>query len=426
VAFLQANLDQRVKADQSAELLRDGLFVAGTSLALGTVAGFRGFERAREGVRGIHPTRAISGTRAKLASAWSKTKSGVSSIFRRGAAEGEPALTGVSGYLRRIRLPTTEVAARNLRALGVDAEHVEAIDLMKISRRDVPYQEFKATNMPGFRYAVLDKWDGADLGDERIVVFSFTRWERANTRPVFLGSRKMSVDEANALEGQIRFKTADEGGKDFMEVVDPATGAVTPTRMTSDEITNEATEVADEAAGGAAAAADEGKAVKRPRSRKSVSEAQADGDIPSTASAEEIANEQAVADQAASEAAADATESASSGVTGKAAAAAQAVRGAAQDVASKTKEVARGVASRSKQAVSGTVASIRPALRTFDSRWAATVAAGTAVPLYGFYYEGYGKGHDYGQGYETLYLESLIPHDRLQQITVDLSPDLAQ
>jgi hypothetical protein len=441
VAFLQANLDRRVKQDASAELLRDGLFIAGTSMALGAVAGFRGFEGLREGVHDMHPSRALSYSRQKLASAWSKTKSGARAIFRRGGTEAVSpgGLTGVSGALRRIRLGTDEIAMRNLEALGVPETQISAIDLVKIRRKDLPYQEFRPTNLKGFRYSVLDSWDGADLGDQRVIAFSLRRWEHGNLRPTYVASRKMSVEEANALESQIRYVSPQNGGKEFMDVVDAETGKVTPTRLTEEEVAQ---------AEGTAAAGPKSKSGRSTRSRKSVAEAQADGDLPPSTAAQTDQTAAAAGEQPTAaetqqptgepqvEPGTDVAENAAQAqeegqnVTKRTVAAVSAVKDrvtdAASEVAQRTRQTAAQVAERSRGAVASAYGKVRPALKSFDTRWAATVAAGTAIPMLGFYYEGYDEGKGFGEGYETLYLESLIPQDRLNQITVDLSPDQAQ
>lgn len=380
VAFLQATLDQRIKNDEAGDVLKDGLFIAGTSLALGTVAGFHGFDGLRNGVRRFSPSEAWGASKSKIRSAWDSTKG----VFRRG--EGRGGVGRFSSYIRSVRLSSAETGARHLKALGLSDEAVSELGLIQISRREFPMQQFQTTNIPGFRYSVVNALlrDPESMGSQR-VVFSLVRSDRGSLRPVYLSTQSMTEPEAQALVSQVRFRTAEEGGKDFMGVIDGDTGQVVGTRMTAEEVS-----AADDIA-----------------SAKSVSEAQADGDI---APNPELVPE---AEQSLKNRATAAVQSAGSRA-----------KDAAQAAGAKGKAIAHNVVNGTREAVNGTVSTVRPVLKRFDAPWAATVAAGTAIPLYGFYYQGYDGGKRYGEGYQSLYLESLIPSDSLEKLMVQVEPDV--
>jgi hypothetical protein len=398
VAYLQASLDKRVKTDEDSDLLRDGLLIAGTSLAFGAVAGFHGFEKTKSFVHEFSPRKTTQAVRESISNKYTQVKDRVGQLWQRKATatqtEVQPGGGRVAQFFRNVRLNSSQVAERNLQALGVNPLEVSNLDLLQIRRAEMPYLNFKDTNFPGFRYDIVDSWDGATLGNERMVVFSMVRWDRLGSRPSFLASRRMSAEEAEQLTSRVAFKAPEQGGKDFATIVDPQTGTATPTRIS----TAEADEILA-ANGNEAATQAKATPVKSRKSRKSVAEAQADGDIQPTLATQPVPP---VPEQVPT--------------PGLAAKTAAAAKDAANQIAGRTREAIADL----REGARSTATSAGQALSRFDKPWAATVTALSAAPLYGFYFQGYKEGRIYGEGFESLYLESLIPRERLHDLTVEL------
>ncbi|MBX3022124.1 MAG: hypothetical protein KF799_10660 [Bdellovibrionales bacterium] len=387
-AYLQAQLDDRIRVDGSGELLRDGLWVAGTSLALGAFAGFHGFEGARHFVHEFSPRRTLTTAAEKVSSSYKTARNKVSSLFpyKASSEAGPTARYGLRRSISNLPLGSQEIVRRDITALGVDANIARGLGLDRAQHASAGFQQFEPTNMPGLKYAVVDQWEDMALNGNRRIVFSMSRWDTLSPRPVIVASRELPAAEADDIVRQIRFQHPDEGGKDFLMVAD-STGAITPTRLTVEEAEQSGVPIAK-------------AKTTRSRSKKSVAEAKYDGDIPLTTpvgATPAVQTTEASADEVVSIAAAQPTFG-------------QRARAGVAEAAQKTRNVAN-------QAVS----SLKPKLKNFDLPWATAVTVGSAVPLYAFMMEGYNEGRRYGEGHEALYLESLIPKDQVNRLTVELT-----
>lgn len=364
VAYLQATLDERIRDDEHAEVTRDALMIAGTSVALGSIAGFHGFDRAREAVGQMSLSKAIEKGKSGLRSSWDAVSGGTRSAVR---SVGRLAHSGPVGFLRRVRLSSQETANRHLLAIGVPEDQVQGLVLKRIGRSEFPIQDFKATNIPGFRFSIVDRIGVTPLNDRRAVIISLVRSERGSGKPVYLVTREMTEDEANALARQIEFRSPEQGGQEFVAVVDAETGEAVGTRMTAHEF------------------------------REPAEDAQIVAPSPNDGG------------------------SAASGARARLSGALQQVTGSARNAASAAVSGTRNVMGAANERMHRAVSRIRPTLQRFDTPWAATVAAGTAIPLYGFYFQGFDEGKRVGQGNQALYLESLVPRERLGQISINLA-----
>jgi hypothetical protein len=375
VAFLQANLDRRIKTDQNSEVLRDGLLIAGTSIAIGTVAGFHGFDKLRDAVH-EYPR---AGTMAKtgvsrIRNAMERAGQDIRSIYTRAAGELQSLKKG---------LPSEQVAARNLKALGLNEDTIQNLDLIPVSKYDVHFQVFEPTNLSGFRYAVTDMMDATRLDTERVIVFTFPKTAGIISKPPVV-TRRLSMEEAERIKESIRYRSPEEGGKQFATIVDTETGATVPTRIPSSEIEQEFdSQLAQNAV--------------------HISPTRAEVEKFSPTSESEVV--QPREDEAASP----------HGIGQTLSKAKDTISDVAHSVAENTKSATHEVAQSSRRVYDDSVA---PALRRFDTSWALAAGVGSALPLYGLYYSAYDKGHDQGQDYETVYLESLVPAERLNQITL--------
>jgi hypothetical protein len=355
VAFLQANLDRRIKTDQNSEVLRDGLLIAGTSIAIGTVAGFHGFDKLRDAVH-EYPR---AGTMAKtgvsrIRNAMERAGRDIRSIYGRAATELASLKNG---------LPSEEVAARNLKALGLNEDTIQNLDLIPLSKYDLHFQVFEPTNLPGFRYAVSDMMDATRLDTERVIVFTFPKTAGIISKSPVV-TRRMSMAEAERIKESIRYRSPEEGGQQFATIVDTETGATIPTRIPSSEIEQEFdSQLAQNAV------------------HVSPTRAEVDKFSPTASDSEVV----------------------------------QPREGESASPLAKAKDAISEVAQSSRRVYDDSVA---PALRRFDTSWALTAGVGSALPLYGLYYSAYDKGHDQGQDYQTVYLESLVPAERLNQISL--------
>jgi hypothetical protein len=228
VSYLQAMIDERLNHDEFSHKVREGFAIAASSLALGTVAGFHGFDKVRDGVdgfEGIGPNlrKIKDGVSDGVGSVYGGTKRRVSAVF------------GGDGWIRnRIfgrRISFSEVGGRNLKALGLDDDAVKDLELGQVPRSYFSYLSFEDTNLPGFKYAVFDHWGQTALAnDQRVVVFTLLRSPESYLRPIYIGTRPLARQDAENLVNRLKFKSPAEGGKDFAQVVE-ADGQVSPTRM---------------------------------------------------------------------------------------------------------------------------------------------------------------------------------------------------
>jgi hypothetical protein len=282
------------------------------------------------------------------------------------------------------RLPSEEVAARNLKALGLSEDTIQNLDLIPLSKYDVHFQVFEPTNLPGFRYAVSDMMDATRLDTERVIVFTFPKTAGIISKPPVV-TRRLSMEEAERIKESIRYRSPEEGGQQFATIVDTETGATIPTRIPSSEIEQEFdSQLAQNAV------------------HVSPTRAEVDKFSPTASDSEVVQPREG--------------ESASPhGIGETLAKAKDAISDVAHSVAENTKSATHEVAQSSRRVYDDSVA---PALRRFDTSWALTAGIGSALPLYGLYYSAYDKGHDQGQDYQTVYLESLIPAERLNQISL--------
>ncbi len=392
VAYLQANLDQRIKDDQNADVLRDGLLIAGGSVAIGTVAGFHGLDRMRDVVHEYPRIGTMfKGGTSRAREAIMSASNGVRSL----AARTSSAISSIKSIKR---LPAEQVAERNLKALGVSDEGIRALDLVPVTKLETEFQMFNPTNLPGFRYAVSDTFDGVRLDTERVILFSLPRTLGVlGRRPV--SSKKMTVHEAEDFIKSIEYKAPELGGREFAKIVDTDSGAVISTRIPSENIEAEFdTQLAESAT----------------HISPTRAEAEAEGIVPMN-SGEEIHPSQSTLDET-QVAAAD--EGPGNKLGQKISLARDKVSEASHNFAQMAKESVRDAASGSRRVYGGAVDAVKPALRSFDKSWALTAGAGSAIPLYGLYYSAYGRGHEHGQDYQTVYLESLVPDERLSQISL--------
>lgn len=442
VAYVQSQLDDRIRLDGSANLLRGGLIVAGTSLAFGAVAGFHGFDGARRFVTEFSPKRTMASAADRVGNAYRATRSKAVAIFTRGKALESEVEMGIRKGLEHIRLTSDEVIRRDIVALGVPAETAAELGLSKATRAQFGgYKDFNTTNMPGLRYSVVDSWDNVSLGDKRRVLFSVSRRDQLNPRAVNMVSREMSSAEADDVVKAIQFKAPENGGKDFVLIVDEG-GRITPTRVTTEEVQAATTAEAKVAEDAAEAAKPEALAeaakpevvpeaakpevvseaptvAKRPRSKKSVAEAALDGDIPiakpvpgPAAAKTDIV--EATAEPAGPAAAGETTVEAATEkvVAGLGSKVREAYTKSRETISSGVSKVTTGTRDLSNKALG----SVKPALKNFNLPWATTVAVGSAIPAYGLFMEGYREGRRYGEGHELLYLESLIPKVQLSEL----------
>jgi hypothetical protein len=408
VAYVQALLDQRVKNDEAADFLRDNLVIAGSAVALGAISGFHGIERTRNIVGNWHPW---ARTRSAVSGAVNSSKDAIGSVGARIGA-------GVQKVINMRLLDPPNKVQRNLIALGLPEEQIISFKLTEVAHTDFPYQEFRPTNLPGFRYAVVNTFNDVDLGGDRRLIFTFDRFGRE----VFVSSRRVYASEADAVAEGLSLRSAEEGGPTFMSVMDTATGEVTATRLTAEEV---------QAAVEPVSTADVAKEPKAVRSRLSAAEARASGETPvpspiSGTGAASINGSKSVEGEKGFARRASEAIGAGAGKVKTVSRAAydktvQASKAIAQGAVNSTKAVAQFTVNTARGAVQGTANGVRTELRNFDLPWATAVTAGTAAPLYLFYNQGYGRGKRYGEGFETLYLESLIPREQLKQVTVDFN-----
>lgn len=407
IAYVQAQLDDRVRADGSADLLKDSLFIAGTSLALGAFAGFHGIEGTRRFVHEFSPKTAVKSAAEGVGSAVRNTRERVASLFRRATAADEATLpqSGLRRTLAKIPLSSEEVVRRDIVALGLAPDLSKDLALQKVPRSAVGFQDFKATNIPGLKYTIVDQWDNVDLGDVRRIIFAVSRLDHLNPRPVMVASRRITKQETDAVIKEIEFKAPQEGGPEFVVVVNPETGVATSSRLTTKDF-DEMGSVMEEGV------------QQQARSGKSVVEAQVDGDLP-------IPAPSAKPEQVISETSATVQQVATGEVSEEVAAATakpglfERAQNVAQDVAEKTRQTADQVVETTSQFAQKTANTVKPALKNFDVPWATAVTLGSAVPLYGVFMQGYDGGRRYGEGREVLYLESLIPQEQMQKVVAE-------
>lgn len=354
MAYVQALLDEQLRADEYSELLKGGLMIVGTSAVLGGVAGLSGVEGLRRVIKRFSAgeTAAESSARgAKAASLLSKGGRALSSVKA----------TAIFKWRHPI-LPIPEVVQRDLRSLGLSIEQAAQLGLQRVGRKEVGYQVYRETNMPGLKFAVLNQWEGKQLNDSYRVVFVTSRWYTLHSRPEIVVTRPLSYQETLDLSQRVRNHPNEKG---FFAVWDPLTGDTVPSRIEVPEGNGKFRTLFNdnELKGGAAASAGSsrlGSAMAATSSRI----------------------------QSFKEGAADGLKSTVNGLV----------------------EGSRGMASRASEAAGAVI-------HDFDAPWALMTSGASAAALSGFWIAGYDSGKRHGRGQEVLFLESLIPAEQIPYLT---------
>jgi hypothetical protein len=251
VAYLQSGIRDRIISDQNWDILKKGTFFVVGGTAVGMMAGTHAWRYYPEVISSAKngwnaSTNFVKENTSKLLSkskeGWQSVTSPIRDRARReelidsASAMGSRVGSKISRAVRRPMRSAHDLVHENLEDLGLDPMDLGAIRQFRpVDSTQIPPEvEFLNTPKSTFKYAVLDRWEGEDLGLDRMLVFKQqSLLPRGAALDTDFVTERMPAEVAGRVANKLRLYDVEPESRQFVHFQRVGSTIATPFRWTA-------------------------------------------------------------------------------------------------------------------------------------------------------------------------------------------------